>query len=48
MTGPVYSKAMGQDEIVDRPTVDAPFGRALDAEVARRDGPEGRLLEVHR
>jgi transketolase len=29
MTGPVYSKAMGQDEIVDRPTVDAPFGRAL-------------------
>jgi transketolase len=29
MTGPVYSKAMGQDEAADRQTVDAPFGRAL-------------------
>jgi transketolase len=53
MTGPVYGKAMGQDEAATRPTEEAPFGHALAALGAER--PEivgltadlGKYTDIH-
>lgn len=53
MTGPVYGKAMGQDEAATRPTEEAPFGQTLAALGAER--PEivgltadlGKYTDIH-